>query len=562
MFSFGRRDDDISPTHQVLKLNLSLSTPKGGKAGKGFHQKSNGRGRNNFQGNGRRNNHPRLHRMNVHDTSDGVEVSLDYAKGGGPASPLEAREPPQVPYRPEPVMSMERQLRQRQRVHRSQFSLNFPVHPQSNSNFAWGANINMPSQLAHQKQLQNLWRQKDHRIPLRGIVPAEPAYEDVLNLLQHSLVSDERTAVQQELELMNLEIEALQQDKEYIQSQCNLQSISPTAARSPQSQSFFSTNSTLSSSGWNVQDLLDSARLTDSDRRQLESLRGNCVTLCISNPKSKETLLNICGAVMPQVLKSHAGKQKGRLPPGDALTLGPHNCKPGGAASSIRQICLLKDTAPHNSSGKRGAVPSTQQSGIFVSRDTGKAQVWGRIPPKLFRRMQANGSASQCTMGDLVYLSTGPLGCYFAEFRSGETWWGSAVEDDLDFHAVLKSWDVYKVVFGPTAIAEDSERSATYVLNSWIILGKDGRAAWKNIPRRLHQRLESRLGSWAAISSVSLGPGDSYFCRFLDGSIDYCVSASVAAACDYIERNGGTVTDIALHPEISNDFLIRHRELR
>jgi hypothetical protein len=61
---------------------------------------------------------------------------------------------------------------------------------------------------------------------------------------------------------------------------------------------------------------------------------------------------------------------------------------------------------------------------------------------------------------------------------------------------------------------------------------------------------------------VSLGPGSSYFIRFLDDTIDYCLPAEIAQACELIERQGGRITDIALHPEISHDFMIRHTELK
>jgi hypothetical protein len=35
-------------------------------------------------------------------------------------------------------------------------------------------------------------------------------------------------------------------------------------------------------------------------------------------------------------------------------------------------------------------------------------------------------------------------------------------------------------------------------------------------------------------------PGDLYFVRFLDGSVDYCLPAEVAQVCEYVEKNGGT----------------------
>lgn len=554
MFSFGRRDD-VSPTHQVLKL--SLSSPKAVTTN---HNRRKYSGRNYHASEPKDGDDPRLQRMNVHDTTDGVEVSLDFFKGGGPASPLETREPPQIPRRAEPVVSLQSQMRQHQRVHKTQLSVNFAaaLTPDPGpTQRSWSFGGKSPRGLQQQDQ----WRPKDHRIPLHGMLPVEEAYDDVLNLLQHSHVVDEYTAVQQEYEQLSLEMEALERDRDYLEAKLKTQSSSPTAVRSPTAISSSVMSTPLD---WDVQKLLDSVRLTDTERRALEGKRGNCFTMCFGNVRAREAFLSKCGAKLAELLKTHAGSNKKRgyvLPPPDCLTLGPHNCRVGGSATSIRQVALLKDSVSTHWDQKQ-PTSMHQMSGFFLSRDTGRAQSWGRIPSKLYRRIKEEAGANQCDFGDVVRLSTGPLGCYFAEFRSGETWWGCAFADDKDFHTILKTWDVYKVVFGPLTSLEDADTGSTRLVNSWIILGRDGRAAWKNIPRRLQHRLESRLASWAAVSEVSLGPGGSYFCRFLDGSIDYCVPASVANACEYIERNGGSITEICLHPEISNDFLIRHTELR
>jgi hypothetical protein len=569
MFSFGRRDE-VSPTHQVLKL--SLSSPKNAKKMNKFYRKQNQPGRERNDDSALHKDDPRLHRMNVHNTTDGVEVSLDLFKGGGPASPLETREQPQVPIRAEPVISLQSQVRKLQRVHKAQFSVNFSansapeaVSPMAKSPWSFGGQ-SPNSQQEQQQQQQQQWRPKDHRIPLHGMAPVEAAFEDVLNLLQHSHVADEYTAVHQEFEQMNAEMEALERDRDYLQANLNTQSMSPTAARSPISQ--LPSIAPLSVD-WDVQKVLDSARLTDAERRRLEAKRGDCFTMCFGNPRAREVFLTKCNAKLSDLLKTHSGSPKKRgtrivLPPSDCLTLGPHNCRAGGAASSIRQVTLLKDSGSSHGSKNNPMSPSHQISGFFLSRDAGKAQTWGRIPSKLYRRIKEEAGASQCDFGDLVRLSTGPLGCYFAEFRSGETWWGSPVmtDDTEDFHSILKTWDVYKVVFGPLTTMEDKDSGSKRLVNSWIIIGRDGRVAWKNIPPRLKNRLESRLADWAALSDVSLGLGGSYFCRFLDGSIDYCVPASVASVCEYIECNGGTITELSLHPEISNDFLIRHTEFR
>jgi hypothetical protein len=166
---------------------------------------------------------------------------------------------------------------------------------------------------------------------------------------------------------------------------------------------------------------------------------------------------------------------------------------------------------------------------------------------------------------DLVYLSTGPMGAYYAEFRSGERWWGTAAED-TEFDAICSEWDVCRVAFGPCSAIVASEdgrdhdhhqhghRHAT----SWIVLAQDGRVAWKNVPSRLHGKLERRLASEVAPGEVSLGPGGSYFVRFLDGTVDYCLTAAAARACRSIEATGSSIASVTLHAELSHDFIIRH----
>jgi hypothetical protein len=504
MWSFGRRDE-VSPTHQQPQTQTNVLKKSGKQQLKQPYSLCSSRsGRSN------KNASLNIEEMNVNETKHGIEVSLDAFKP-------ESREPSQAMLRG-PVISIKEQIRQRQRVHRTQFSVAFPAVESSN-----GAENNT--------SLDN-WRPKGHRIPLLGISAAEAAYEDVLHLLQHTPVSDEHSAVHQEVEEMSAEIDALEKDQNWLQ--LSLRKVSDAVPNN------LSPSKVMGSSvDWDVQKLLDdSSRLGSDVRKQLQQKRGNCLTMHFLNQRAKEVFLTKCGAKLPQL------KNNKRRAPGDTITLGPNNCGPGGAGTSIRHMTLM--------SNNKGA-----HFGFFLSRDTGKSQSWGRVPPKLFRRIQEQGESTH--VGDLVYLSTGPQGCYYAEFRSGECWWGNAVEDD-DFHSIIQAWDVYRVVFGPIDAFED-ERGNKRLSNSWIILGRDGRAAWKNLPSRLHYRLESRLANWAAPAEVSLGPGDSYFVRFLDGSVDYCLPAEVAQVCEYVEQNGGAITDIALHPEISHDFVIRHTEM-
>jgi hypothetical protein len=504
MFSFSsRREDQISP-HQALMS----------KEGVSFASKSMNRLRKVQRARGGSSRVPAedvshfIDEMNVNETKQGIEVSLDFIS----TNKEETREPPQLLR--EPVISVKEQIRQRQKVYRAQFSVSFPVLQQASS----------PPEVT----LDN-WRPKDHRIPLLGYSLVEMSYDDVLSVLQTTQVTDEYSAVQEELKQMSLEVKALDKDRTWLETSWRKMTNS-VPNQSP-------SKSLSSSVDWDVRRLLESSTLGKEDRARLQKSRGRCMTVHLQNPKAKESLLAKCGC------KSKGNK---RRTPGDTITLSPDNCRQGGAAAPLQHVSILS-----NDNGT---------AAFFLSRDAGKSYTWGRLPPKLFRRMKQEGMDASNESSELVYLSTGPQGCYFAEFRSGESWWGNAVEDH-DFHSIIQSWDVYRVVFGPIIAFED-ERGNKRLTNSWIILGCDGRAAWKNLPSRLHHRLESRVATWAAPAEVALGPGDSYYIRFLDGTVDYCLPAMMADVCEHIEHNGGKITNIALHPEISYDFVIRHTEMR
>jgi hypothetical protein len=241
-----------------------------------------------------------------------------------------------------------------------------------------------------------------------------------------------------------------------------------------------------------------------------------------------------CGGKLQHIQRTRLFKNDDTI-----ITLSPSNCRPSGAATTLQHVGLIS-TDKHN--------------GFFFTRDVGRSLAFGHVPNKLFRRMKQE---ERHDIGDLQYLNTGLHGCYYAQFHSGECWWGSAVEDS-DFHRIMQSWDVHRVAFGSIEYFEDDNQAT----NSWIVLSRDGRAAWKNIPPRLSQKLECRLASWSAPVEVSLGPGNSYFIRYLDGSTDYCLPAKIARVCDRIEKRGGIITQVCLHPDVSHDFVIRHTELK
>jgi len=272
--------------------------------------------------------------------------------------------------------------------------------------------------------------------------------------------------------------------------------------------------------------------LTPIERTALQEKRGVCLTISLHNEPLREIFLSKCGCKPSIITRDRHNK---------VITISPETCREGGAAATIQHISLVP-TAAHGAS-------------FFISRDSGKAFYYSRLPDRLFRRLQ---SSKHRDASDLIYVSAGPLGCYYAEFRSGECWWGVAVDDDddpQDFDTLCREWDIARVVFGPCCAVEDNE-GRKYRAVSWIVISQDGRAAWKNLPSRLHQTLEGRMASEAAPAEVSLGYGGSYFVRFLDGTVDYCLPAHIA---DVIEKSRLPVTAVYMHPDLPLDYILRHR---
>ena len=148
-------------------------------------------------------------------------------------------------------------------------------------------------------------------------------------------------------------------------------------------------------------------------------------------------------------------------------------------------------------------------------------------------------------------------GSYYAELLTGECWWGIS-QQDKEFHQAMNDLDVCRVAFGVFPISHDKSGNVL-TSTSWIIIGKDGRCVWKNLPSRLHNLLLCRTPDKASPCDISLGKEGSYFVRFLDGKTHYCLPAALAAECENLETRGGQVTYIAFNPE-SYDYIIRYTE--
>ena len=289
---------------------------------------------------------------------------------------------------------------------------------------------------------------------------------------------------------------------------------------------------------WEKHRLLAGRRITQAQRKILQESRGITLTICMKNSTTAKALAENLGAKR-SVLNDYTSDDR----PHKVLHLSPQNCRDGGAATTLQHISLSHQ--------------GNDESSFFFSHDHNKGSWFGRLPARLFRRMKDNGMDPKEAAANLVFLASGPLDYYYAEFRSGEVWWGSPPNDDT-FQNLCQDWDVYRVAFGPvTSLIDGTGDQKEHVTTSWVILSRDGKVAWKNIPTRLHYLLKSRLANEAAVEEVALGSGDSYFVRFLDGTVDYCLPAHMGLVCQKLEQEGSALTSITLHPNLPYDFVIR-----
>ena len=453
------------------------------------------------------NRHPRSNNIVINNTKHSAANGNNDIEVSWGNKATETREPPQSLR--QPVIRLSEQIQLKRRVNHSQFSVSFSA-----------------LQTTHNDGELN--GRRGHRISLSGGSPdLKLSYDQVLQILENTKVTDEYSAVKEELECMQTEIKALEKDR------ILLQQHRYDASQHRQQILAFNSSSSQYVKEWDLHKLLQeesSKFLSPEDKSRLKRKRGTSLTLYFQSYKAKEVFLDRFGS---DVATATPDKRNAC---GDTITV-------DGVAYDLQNLTLMSNT-------------NVFKTGFFFNEDSGKSRLWGRLPQRLYTRMKRAGT--RYSISDLVYLSTGPHGSYYGEFRSGICWWGSAVQD-TDFHETLKQWDVYRVVFGQIqTITEKNNRPR--VLSSWIILGRDGRIAWKNIPSRLDKLLKSRMANEAAPAEISLGPGESYFVRFLDGSIDYCLPAEIAEVCDRIERQGGQITNITLHPDISHDFVIRHTQ--
>jgi hypothetical protein len=384
---------------------------------------------------------------------------------------------------PQEVISFSDQLIERRRVYRTQFNVSKWPSPSRDA----------PQQPEFLNKEE--FRARNHRIPIftsQSLKKPAKVFDDILLLLRSHPVVDERSCVKSELAQISSEIAELELDRLELERRASKLPPSSTAAH----------GSSALPSQWEINQQL-SKKLSPSKRSQLQNDRGRCMTVSFQNARTQDAFLTKCGC-KASVLRQSTGTQR-RGEETATVTVTPDNCRDGGAAATIQHISLMN--------GPLG-------SAFFISRDNGKSfHTAGRLPEQMLHRwMDAGLDPVHCN--EVLYLSTGPLGYYYIEFRSGECWWGCP-EQDKEFHRICKEWDVYRIVFGACSVWDDG-RGKRHKASSWIVLSRDGRAAWKNIPSPLHNLLSNRMANECAPVEVALGSAGAYFVRYLDGRYTIC----------------------------------------
>jgi hypothetical protein len=432
------------------------------------------------------------------ETFSGIEVSLSHDNDDA-AAPGTTPSPTESSFSGNGIILLQQQVTELSRTYRAQYN---PTGDKDQS-----------SQPKQQRQAP-IFESRNHRIPLFKTEREKPAmlFDDVLFLLRSYEVVDELTCVKDELSLMDLEMTAIRSDREDITEMVDKDDLDDPLTGSITPSIF----SKMGFRSWDTHRQLLVRTASNSIqhesfshmmRSQLQNERGLNFTVSIRNPKALESLMSKCGckvSFLSQIIGSSSNS--------DVTLISPQSCRDGGAGATIQHLELI--SVPLNDSD------AVKTPSFVLTRDNAKSYHYERLPEHLFRRMENQGESSHYA-DNLIYLSTGPLGSYYAEFRNGEQWWGSAFRDDnFEFDTICRDWDIHRVVFGPLTFFDSGreEHSKQFLTTSWIILARDGKVAWKNVPVRLHNKLSNRLASESAPIEVSLGFGGAYFIRFLDGT--------------------------------------------
>jgi len=449
--------------------------------------------------------------LSVSQTNHGVEVALDWDVAMTPK-----------------VAVVQYDVKKASKIHRCQFSMDYPMQ-------RLGLDIKNAAKGRITQQ---------HRVPLQEPPEIEgSSLEDHMFLLQSYAVRNELSSIQAECNRLNTELQALEDDRMELEHKY-LRIPNPTTREITMRKALWDLNYLLREKQFSVN--TSHPNLSHEDISNLQVLRGCFWTLQLSSKTIREQL---CSKLIRDgnIISKHKSQLTIEVPGISHVNLIP-SCNKSGSTS------------------------------FFFHTDRG--QSFGQIPIRLQRRMKKHS----LHLDMLNYLTTGPNGAYYASFQSGHEWWGMA---DLDFIRLVQEWPVHRVAFGhtttisnssthlPSGMGENSHSSKKITaygigrkktkkrrLFSWIVTSRDGRVAFKNIPSRLAHLLETRVADQLAPAELSLGSEGSYFIKFLDGTADYCLPQYIMNVCSNIEKKGGKITNILLHPQLSKEFLIRHTDFK
>lgn len=394
-----------------------------------------------------------------------------------------------------------------------------------------------------------------HRVPINTLSRVRPTSgntKDAMSILEKYDPFDEESAIEEELKKGTAEMRALERD---------LEAIGTQLVRGKNKFITSRCNNPNCSSTWDIDLLLDEADF-DSDKYKVVNGMQHRKSYDSDRQESDETVAPITiGWEQRRTLQTKRGYSL--LASFEDPLTGENFAQKCGGSQSYQPIhtCLrndsdyvvMKKVAANGGAVRHFAITNGSLGpSFFVSKDCGRAYQDDNLPSRLRARIKERGSDLQANA--IRYLACGPSESYFAQLMCGEYLWGISQPDE-EFKMVMSSFHVHRVAFGPFIANEIN------VETSWIVIGKGGQLAWRNIPCRLHELLSHRDESMSAPCEVSLGNEGAYFIKFMDGEIDYCLPSPIAGLCEKISEQGAYITNLVLHPELCRSFIIRHTKL-
>ena len=169
--------------------------------------------------------------------------------------------------------------------------------------------------------------------------------------------------------------------------------------------------------------------------------------------------------------------------------------------------------------------------GFFFCRESGDSY-WSGLCEGLADRL-VKERKNVCGM--ITYLACSPDGQnYYCKLKDGQFWWSGGLPDGFSAAVRCRRRSVAKVALGCDE-------------NSWLVMYSDGSVASGSLPYKLGNILRSRDPRLPGPTDISLGPEETWFVRFKDGSTKHVLPANVTESIDSLQLGyGGRVTSVAM----------------